>query len=190
MNKHPLPLPLLRHCSSECGREMQGEDKGKSLKGFCIDFCTSRMRFRTLSTINTESWADLRGRSHIPRSESCCLALSCTVPPGAKRVTSACDSKREPSPFTQYWGDPAPFLAPTQHLGTLWPRQGGIQGPEAPLGLAAHEIQECGVLDHDFWKSEFRLCPASSDIKSFSWGSRIWRWSGYRGSRGGAAGSS
>lgn len=159
MNKHPLPLPLLRHCSSEGGREMQGEDKGKSLKGFCIDFCTSRMRFRTLSTINTESWADLRGRSHIPRFQSCCLAPSCAVPPAAKQVTSACDSKREPFPFNQELGGPSPIPHSHTALGDALASPRGHPGTWGPPG--AGSPWNTGVWSIRSWFLEVWSSPMS-----------------------------
>lgn len=55
-----------------------------------------------------------------------------------------CPRQQEGTFSKQQLGGPAPFPAPTQRLGMLRPRQGGIQGPEAPLGLAGHEVQEEG----------------------------------------------
>lgn len=68
-----------------------------------------------------------------PGSELPPRHLTLHQPPGAKRVTSAHGSEREPSPFEQQLGDAALCL------GTpLQPRQ----GTRGPLGLAAHEGQE------------------------------------------------
>jgi len=105
------------------------------------------MRFWTLSTTTAESRADCEAEDVLlaPRADAWLgsAATSQTFHPpqpvGAKRVTSAHSSRREPSPSNQQLG----FSLP-QRPGTLPPGQRGIQGPEAPLGLAAHEVQGGG----------------------------------------------